>query len=362
MLKQKFYFGLILVALILPGAGCISFSGGSSTGPMGMFKSIDKGDNWLAASTFPTPQGIKSISGIKSFRLYPDPGDANAFYLTTRGQGLYYTYNNGESWQSAEAMAGRFIYGLAIDPKDKCVIYATDGASIFKTADCSRSWKQIYSEQRPSQRFAALAVDYANSNFVYGAQTGGDLFKSDDGGKSWRVINRFGFEIRDLQADSLVPGRIYVAAYADGLYRSDDSGKKWENLRAGLAGFSRGLQFYRLVLNTGTADSLFWISKFGILRSDNAGETWEQLSLLTPPGSVNIYGFAINPKNQKEIYYTGTILGEKNVHVRSTFYKSTDGGVNWLTKKLPSNTIPTTVLVHSVNQNILFLGFTMLDS
>jgi len=192
-------------------------------------------------------------------------------------------------------------------------------------------------------------------------QLNGDILVSHDSGKSWSVLKRFGKYLQYMIADPLVPGRLYLATYRDGLMRSDDQGKNWIELGDGLNGFSGGKDFYRLILNSAKKDSLIWICKYGILRSDDAGKTWADIKLITPPGSVNIYAFAMNPKNQKEIYYTGTILGDKNVHVRSTFYKSTDGGVNWVTKKLPTNTVPTLLMIHPDDPNVLFMGFTSLN-
>jgi photosystem II stability/assembly factor-like uncharacterized protein len=275
---------------------------------------------------------------------------------------MYYTYDNGDTWQNIPALAGKFIYGFAIDPKNKCVLYASDGPHVYKSIDCSRSWNLVYTEERTNQRFVSLAVDYGDNNFIYGAEVGGDVMLSSDAGRSWRSIKRFGFQLQHLAADPQKSKRLYAASYRDGLFRSDDGGVTWVDLNNGLNGFNESKTFYRLVLNPGQIDSLFWISKYGILRSDDAGATWSELKLLTPPGNVNIYAFAINPNNQKEMYYTGTILGEKNVHVRSTFYKSVDGGVNWVTKKLPTNTVPAVLLIHPDKVDTIFLGFTLLDS
>ena len=46
------------------------------------------------------------------------------------------------------------------------------------------------------------------------------------------------------------------------------------------------------------------------------------------------------------MYYTGTILNEKNRSGSFHFYKTADGGTNWVTKKLPSTAIPTALWVH----------------
>jgi len=363
MRTKIFLLSAIVAVVVLSGASCISIGGSSSAqGPMGMFRSTDKGETWGAIATYPTAKGVGNLSGLKIFRIFNDPSDPNAYYLATRGQGMYFTYNNGDYWQTIPALAGKFIYGFAVDPKDKCTLYASDGAHIYKSIDCTRTWTLVYSEERPTQRFVALAVDFGDSKTIYGAELGGDILISTDAGTRWRIVKRFGFELQHLAADPQASKRIYVASYRKGLFRSDDAGATWVDLNAGLNAFSESKVFYRLLINPGQPNSLFWISKYGILRSDDAGVTWSELKLLTPPGNVNIYAFAINSKNQKEMYYTGTILGDKNVHVRSTFYKSMDGGVNWVTKKLPSNTVPTAMYIHPVNPSILFLGFTLLDS
>jgi len=295
---------------------------------------------------------------LNVYRLFTDPSDQNALYLSTRGQGLFYSYDNGDTWRTAPGMGSAYIYGLSVDPKSKCVIYITDGLHIYKTTDCMRTWALMFTEERPSQRFVDVVVDYGNSNIIYAAQLGGDILQSKDAGASWRIIKRFGFEVRLMEADPFKSGRLYVAAYRNGLHRTDDGGNNWTDVSKGITDFSDGKSFYRFVLNKGKKDSIYWVSKYGILRSDDAGGTWSDIKLLTPPGSVNIYSFAVNPINQSELYYTGTVLNDKGQNLRSTFYKTVDGGNNWVTKKLPTNTIPVAMLVHIKNTSMLFVGFT----
>lgn len=360
MKKKLRVIFLLIATMLLTGAGCIQF-GNAVQGPMGMFRSDDKGESWKAITSYPTPQGVKSIAGLKVYRVFTDPSDPNALYVGTRGQGLFYTYNNGDSWQSVPQMDGKFIYGLAVDPSNKCIIYASDGPYIYKTVDCTRSWDLVYTEERPTQRVVSLAIESSNPKIIYGAILGGDILLSADSGNSWRMIKRFDFDLQYLEADPFVPKRIYVASYRNGLFRSDDGGNTWHDLSAGLDNFNDSRNFYRLVLHPAKKDNLFWISRYGILYSYDAGVTWSELHLLTPPGSVNIYAFALNPADDREMYYTGTILGEKSTHIRSTFYKSVGGGKSWVTKGLPTNTIPVALRIHPKQNNIIFMGFTVAD-
>ncbi|HSR89167.1 MAG TPA: hypothetical protein VLK22_02075 [Candidatus Udaeobacter sp.] len=357
--KIKLLFAL-LSALVFTGAGCVQLNNTAGS-LMGVFRSVDAGETWAPKSALLTAQGVKSLGGAKVYKIFTDPSDPKALYMGTRGQGLYYSYDNGETWNASAAMAGKYIYALAVDPRDKCTIYLSDGQHIFKTIDCQRTWNLIFTEERITQRFVALAVDSTDSKIIYGAELGGDIFRSRDSGVSWFTVNRFGFEIRDLAVDTLSQNRLYVAAYNQGLFRSENGGEAWVTSTQEFVNFSESLSFNRLVLNTTKKDSLFWISKYGILRSDDKGNSWKEIKLLTPPGSVNIYAFAYNPKNSDQMYYTATILGENNKNVRSTLYKTVDNGVTWITKNLPSNTIPVDLLVNRENEKTVFLGFTTLD-
>ncbi|MBI2444351.1 MAG: hypothetical protein HYV42_03880 [Candidatus Magasanikbacteria bacterium] len=357
MSKTSWLLVSLGAGLILLGQGCLNLQS-KQAGPAGVFRSVDRGENWTPAVSLPTAQGVKSIAGVNVFRFFPDPGDPNALYLASRNQGLFYTYNRGESWNRVEPLSGKFIYALAVDPHNKCAIFVSDGPHIYRTLDCSRSWQLVYTEERPLERFVALAVDYGTSTLVYGATIGGDVFRSTDRGASWQAVKRFGFEIRELLVDPFASRRVYVAAHRQGLYRSDDAGVNWANLSRGFDAYSEANNFYRLVLHPGRKNSLFWVSKYGILRSDDLGYTWQDIKLLTPPGSVSIFAFAVSPKNDDEMYYLATILNEKQLPVRSTFYKTADGGVNWVTKKLPTNTIPVGIHLHPLEPNMLFLGFT----
>ncbi len=354
-------------SLIFTGAGCISFGGTTAVGPTGVFRSADKGETWAQINTLPTPKGLASIAGVRTYKIFNDPSDSNAMYLASRGQGLFFSYNRGESWQKVDALGDRFIYAVSVDPSDKCTIYAADDSSIFKTTDCSRTWKTVYSDLN-ARHLRALTIDPSSPQTIFAILLSGDLLRSTNSGESWKVIKTFGDDTQLVTADPQTPGRLYVAGVRSGLARSDDGGTTWINVTKGLESFSDSLSFYRLVLHPREKNTIYWVSKYGILVSKDAGATWAEMKLLNPPGSINIYALAINPFNTKEMYYVGTILGENGAN-RSSFYKTTDGGNNWVTKKLPTNTIPVSLHIYqddkaarAENGSMLFMGFTVLET
>lgn len=354
-------------ALLLAGAGCISL-GGSSPSVLGVFRSADKGETWSQINALPTATGVKSISGVSVYRIFTDPSDTNALYLATRGQGLFYSYDRGDSWRSVPYLQGKFIYSLGVDPANKCVIYATDGGNIYKTSDCGRSWSTVYQSQSGS-RIAALALDYFNKGNIFAGLEDGTILQSINAGGSWRATTSTGGTLRELVSDPQTPGRLYLAKASTGLLVSNDNGQSWQDVSGELHNFSESLNFYRLILDQSRKNSIYWLSKYGIFHSLDAGKTWVDLKLVTAPGTVDIYNFALNPKNPQELFYTGTISSGQNPAdslslsapakiSSSKLYKSIDGGITWFNRKLPSGAIPVNLLIYPDDPKVLFIGFT----
>jgi photosystem II stability/assembly factor-like uncharacterized protein len=354
MFKKAALF--LIGTLLLTGAGCININSAAPT-TLGVYRSPDKGETWKEVNALPTSAGVKSISGVKVYRIFTDPSDRNALYLGSRGQGLFYTYDKGDTWQFVPYFQGRYIYGVSVDPHNKCSIYVTDGSGIYRTDDCSRTWKIVYSSQAGA-RLISVIIDYQNSNVIFAGADDGTLIQSTNGGGSWRVVKNFGGTLRELVQDPQVPGRMYAASASNGISRSDDGGVTWKDITGSLQNFSEGLTFYRFVLDPSTRNSIYWLSKYGVFHSTDAGETWVELKLVTSPGSVNIFNLAVNPKNAKEISYTATVLGSNNQVSSSKLYRSVDGGVTWFNRKLPSSAVPVALLINLDDPSIMFTAYT----
>lgn len=357
MQKKIFALSLFVSVILFTGAGCLSLSQGDepqTTGPGGIFTSLDKGETWKASSLMPTVDGVKNLQGASVYNLTDDPSDPNTFYWASRGNGLFYTTDAAKSWQRAVAPLNTgFVYSVAVHPQDHCTVFVSTGINVYKSNDCLRSWSQLYREER-SDIVRGIAVNPFSPFQVFLVKDSGDVLVSEDGGVAWQVVTRMkGAALGQIAFDPNKEGRVYVATQKKGLFRSDDGGKTWKDLSKPLKKFAGALSYRSMTVYAPKQDILYWISTYGILRSEDAGESWTPLELITPPGSVKIYGFTINRKNEKEIYYTGT------VGIRSTFYKSIDGGQNWIAKKLPSAQIPTEVRIDPSNDNIIYMGFTI---
>lgn len=356
-MRKKFLLLFSLPLLALFSSGCLKVgdtNSNATSGPAGVFLSIDKGETWVAKSNYPTTEGVKNLQQVSVYRFIEDPLDSNAFYWASREKGMFYTYDSGESWiQVSNTLNDGFIYDIAVNPENKCIVYATNGRQIFKTEDCSRSWIELYREVRLEDHITSIEINPFNSKQIWMTESNGDLFVSGDSGLNWAVQERFKTFLYSVDFDKFNSGLIYVATKSKGLYRSKDGGASWVSLSDKLKEYSGALDFRRFLVYSGKAETIYWVSKYGILTSRNAGEDWEAIKLVTPPGSVDIYGFAINPQNSNEIYYTGTINN------KSTFYRSMDGGKNWDTRKMPSKQLPTSIRVHPKNSDWVYIGYTI---
>jgi len=142
--------------------------------------------------------------------------------------------------------------------------------------------------------------------------------------------------------------RVLFAATQDkGLWRSADGGLNWTDISQGLKQFGGAFVYRDLVLFDEKAEGLLLASQYGLIRSGNGGQTWQALNLLTPPNGADIKVTAVNPQNSREIYYA----------TPTTLYKSADGGLKWVTKKLPSARVPTILKIDPADPKTLYLGF-----
>lgn len=347
---------LFVGVFLLTGAGC-SVSGqktATTTGPGGVFTSIDKGETWKQTALFPTVDGVKNLQSVSVFDFIEDPVDPNTFYWATRGNGLFYTTDGAKSWSRANAPLNKgFIYSVAIHPQDHCTVYVSNGKQVLRSTDCLRSWSEVYREAR-ADNVRTVAINPFAPFQVMLVKEKGDILQSADAGVSWEIITRMKrTTLINLIADPMKEGRWYVASRDKGLFRSDDGGQTWQDLNKGLRKYPGATTYRDFSVYSTKENVVYWISTYGILRSEDAGETWTPFELITPPGSAKIYAFNVNKQNEKEIYYTATI------GVRSTFYKSIDGGKSWITKKLPSAQIPTSLRLDPKDENVVYLGFTI---
>lgn len=342
----------LLATMLFVGAGCISVSTGGATATGsdgGIFKTANKGDAWAQSVAVPSTDGTKrAIAGVNVATILQDPIDPKAFYIGTTENGLFYSYDSGSSWEQAPQMTRGRVSSVSVDAKDKCTIYAAKDNTIVKSTDCSRTWSVIYIDSRQNASMTAVVNDYYDSRIVWAANASGDLLKSMDGGVSWANTQTFKSQVLRIALHSSDSRIIYVATKTTGLWRSRDAGTTWVDLSEKYQDLSGAREFYDLSFGGADPNVIVMATKYGLIRSTDAGDTWKPIDLLTPPGNTVIYSVAIDPRDANNLYY-GT---------STTFYRSANGGVNWVPKKLPTARTATVLKVDRADSNVLYMGVT----
>ncbi|MEI6597145.1 MAG: hypothetical protein WCL13_02945 [bacterium] len=353
MLKNKFLMVALLLPLIaLALSGCtISLGGSSSTGSSsisdsGVFKSLNKGANWTQQTLIQGVGAKRSFSGVDIISLSLDPSDSKAIYAGSLGNGLFYSYDGAEGWQVATGLGKVTVTNIAVDPADKCVVYATVANKVFKSDDCSRIWNPVYFDNDLKAVISSLVIDYSNSNNIFIGTSNGDIIKSSDKGASWRALDRFDSQIDKIVISPVNSKIMFAGTASKGIFRSTNGGEKFESLTDKLQNFDGSNRFRDLVIVKSEKANIFLATNYGLLKSTDDGNTWSKIELLTAEAEAKIYSIAVNPSDANEIYYT----------TGTTFYHSLDGGKNWISKKLPTSRAGAKLLIDQKNSAILYLA------
>ncbi len=341
MRRKKLF--LTLASLLLIGQGCLRLAPDDG----GLYRSVTKGEIWEQKSQLLTVGGqVRNFNNLDVLTLAIDPQEHRTIYAGTDGEGLLYSYDNGESWQQFAQLGGGTVRNVAVDALNKCVFYASVGNRVLKTFDCGRNWQQVFLDTRTGATVTALIADPTASGLLLAGTRLGDILITNDSGYTWTVVTRLTSPIVDILISPRDQHTVYVATQDRGIFKTTNSGKDWLDLSERFKQFSGANAVQDLVFIDKTGNGLMFSSPYGLIKSRDGGQSWQSLILLTPPGAASIRALAVNQDNPQEIYYASN----------TTFYRSFDGGVKWSNRQLPTSRQPTILLLDKTNPNIIFLG------
>jgi photosystem II stability/assembly factor-like uncharacterized protein len=337
----------VLIGAVLMGQGCLGSTPSGPKGPDGgVFKTTDRGVTWAQKRVLiQGPKGV-SIADNAITSMAFDPEDHNTIYAGTDSIGLIVSLDGGDSWQQSGTLNKGRIESVAVDSKDKCTVYASQGNKIYKTTNCGRDWAQAWFDPKTDKTFTRLVVDWFNPTIIYAGTSEGDILKSTDAGSNWLVSQRASSGISGIAIDPRDSRIVYASTQGDGIWKTTDGGNTWTSIKKQLSEFDTGRRAVQVLPDPLDANLVYLVSKYGILLSKDQGITWTALSLTSPPNSVDIRSFAINPRNNKELSYI----------TPNTLLVSSDAGATWTAKKLPSTRNANVILVDPEQGNTLYLG------
>jgi photosystem II stability/assembly factor-like uncharacterized protein len=204
---------------------------------------------------------------------------------------------------------------LAYDPGTKTLLKA-DANILYRSGDGGQNWQKIAVPSPEDGTIAAVATSFAAAGVMYVVGPGLGVVRTDDGGKTW-VERTEGLPSRDVisvTAHTTQPETVYAVVRDEGIYRSQDAGKIWRMMDRGPRDGLVQLIHSDMAgsMQTGW---LFAATSNGVRRIMDCFCLWQDAGGL----ASKVRSIAYEPKQQEHLY----AATEKGL------FGSTDGGENW---------------------------------
>jgi photosystem II stability/assembly factor-like uncharacterized protein len=300
------------------------------------------------------------FAGWEMYHLKGSPADPDRIYASQTsgwfGQIIQRSDDGGKTWHQPgtppgeapapgppKAVSNKFVYDVS----------AETGKPLT-----THQWYDGTQHPWEFKRVWHLEPSLTDPNTVYAGVEDAALFRSTDGGENWKELPGLrghgtgpkwqpgagGLCLHTIILDPSNLDRIYIAISAAGAFRTDDGGKSWKPINKGL--YSKyipnptaeiGHCVHHVAMNPSRPGVLFMQKHWDVMRSDDAGDQWKKISGNLPTD----FGFVIDiHSHEPETIYVVPIKsdGEHYVHEgKLRVYRSRTGGNEWeaLTKGLP---------------------------
>jgi photosystem II stability/assembly factor-like uncharacterized protein len=240
-----------------------------------------------------------------------DPNNSAHYFVASASGGVWKTVNNGATWTPVFDREGSYSIGcITLDPKNPLTVWVGTGENnsqrsvsygngLYRSDDGGKTWRNV--GLKTSEHIGRIAIDPKDSNIVYVAAQGplwgpgGDrgLFKTTDNGKTWKNILNISENtgVTDVVIDPQNPETVYAAAY------------------------QRRRHMFTLI-DGGPESALY--------KSTDAGVTWNKLRAGLPTTEMGRIGLAISPVDTNVVYATVEAADRKG-----GIFRSNDRGGSW---------------------------------
>ncbi len=325
----------------------------------GVWKTTSAGETWFPifdAETTAVSVGAIAVAPSNANVVYVGMGDqpVDGLLELNEGNGIYRSADAGKTWRHLGLDDSKRVPSILVDPRDENVLLVaalgprfrkSEARGVYRSTDGGTTWARTLNlgdttgvahlamaEDRPQVVFATTTVFYVPPLLPTGADTaappgptaptGGGIYRSDDGGLTWRALTGGGVPRITGRTSIAVAAntnaqRVYVIT-DDGLFRSDDGGTSWRQMDAADTRIRNGQRGYNCGVYVDPHDpDIVYTFSTSSYKSTDGGATFT--GFRGAPGGDDAQTGWIDPTDGRRIllgYDQGAIV-------------SLDGGATW---------------------------------
>jgi BNR/Asp-box repeat len=326
------------------------------------------------------------FAGWEIYHMKGSPADPNRLYASQTsgwfGQLIQRSDDGGKTWATPDGEPPP-TPGPSPKASNKFVYDTSEQTGKPLT---THQWYDGTQHPWEFKRVWHLEPSLTEADTVYAGVEDAALFRSTDAGKSWHEVPGLrghgtgpkwqpgagGLCLHTILIDPSNPGRMFIAISAAGAFRTDDGGTTWKPINRGLRSqylpeqiAEVGHCVHRIALHKSRPDTLFMQKHWDVMRSDDAGDSWREVSGNLPTD----FGFVIDVHaHEPETIYVVPIKSDSEhfpMDGKLRVYRSRTGGNEWqeLTKGLPQsncfvNVLRDAMAVDSLDSCGIYFGTT----
>jgi photosystem II stability/assembly factor-like uncharacterized protein len=306
------------------------------------------------------------FAGWEIYHIKGSPADPNRIYASQNsswfGQIIQRSDDGGKTWHQPGTPSGEPTTTPDGMPKGESNKFVYDTSTPLST----HQWYDGTQHPWEFKRVWHLEPSPNDPDLVYAGVEDAAIFRSTDGGKNWHELASLrkahgekwapgagGMGLHTIIIDPKNPQRIYIAISAAGAFRTDDGGKTWKPINKGLRSqyipdpdAEVGHCVHRIAMHPSRPNVLFMQKHWDVLRTDDAGDHWHEVSGNLPTD----FGFVVDVHaHEPETIYVIPIKSDSEHYVpdgKLRVYRSRTGGETWeaLTNGLPQENCYVNVL------------------
>ncbi|MBI4487249.1 MAG: exo-alpha-sialidase [Acidobacteria bacterium] len=299
------------------------------------------------------------FGGWEIYHLKGSPVDSNRIYASQTsswfGQIIQRSSDGGKTW---EVPGGETMPEPTDPPRSMSNKFAYDASADTGKPLTTHQWYDGTQHPWEFKRVWHLEPSFSDPDLVYAGVEDAALFRSTDGGRSWHELAGLrghgsgpqwapgagGLCLHTILLDPANRDRMYIAISAAGAFRTDDGAKTWKPINRGLRSqyipdpdAAVGHCVHRIAMHRSRPNVLFMQKHWDVMRTDNAGDSWQEVSGNLPTD----FGFVIDVHaHEPDTIYVVPIKSDSEHYPpdgRLRVYRSRSGGNEWeaLTNGLP---------------------------